>query len=132
MLRIHVRVTVELADKIQRAASERGFDNTSAYVRQAIENELHSGDTGMEQRIAASLDRLGREFRRVQTAQQAEYALLDSFVRLFLMCVPEPAGEALSPARARAAARYSNFLKNVARNMTGHARTALAELLGHD
>ncbi len=82
--------------------------------------------------MAATQERLSREVRKVQTAQQAEYALLDTFVRVFLMCVPEPAGDAVHPAKARAATRYNNFVKNVARNMTGDARAALAELIGHE
>ena len=107
----------------------------SAFIRQAISNELRSGDSAIretEDRIAATLDRLAKEVRRLQTAQQAQYAIMDSFVRLFLMCVPEPSGNAGDPAKARAASRYSNFVKNVARNMTGNAGAALEQLLSHD
>lgn len=135
MARFDIRVSDEVAQQIHRAFSERGFESTTAFIRQAISNELRHGSSAldeMETRIAAGYDRLGKEVRKLQTAQQAEYAIMDSFVRLFLMCIPEPVGEAVDPARARAATRYNNFLRNVARNMTGNSRTALEQLLGHE
>lgn len=135
MGRFYIRTTDEYAKQIEQVASDRGFDSVSAFIRQAISNELRVGETAIhetEDRIAATLDRLTKEVRRLQTAQQAQYAIMDSFVRLFLMCVPEPSGNAVDPAKARAASRYNNFLKNVARNMTGNSRAALEQLLSHD
>ena len=135
MGRFYIRTTDEYAKQIGQVATDRGFDSASAFIRQAISNELRVGETAIhetENRIAATLDRLTKEVRRLQTAQQAQYAIMDSFVRLFLMCVPEPSGNAVDPAKARAASRYNNFLKNVARNMTGNAGAALEQLLSHD
>ncbi len=135
MARFNVRLSDELAEQVQAAASQRGFENPAAFIRQAITTELRIGGSAlreMEERIEASLLRLSREIHKVQTAQQAEYALVDSFVRLFLICTPEPSKEAVTPAKARAATRYENFLRNVASNMVGDARTALAQLLDHD
>jgi len=132
MPRFSIRTTGDLTKKIEHAASERGFDSASAFIRQAVSNELQSGDSAIretEDRIVTTLDRLAKEIRRVETAQQAGYALLDSFVRLFLMCVPEPSGDSLDQVKARAAARYSNFLRNVAHNMTGNSQAALDRLL---
>jgi Arc/MetJ-type ribon-helix-helix transcriptional regulator len=135
MPRFDIRISKDLAGEVERAVSQRGFESTTAFIRQAISNELRFGGSALrevEERIAASQERLSREIRRVQTAQQAAYAVLDTFVRVFLMCVPEPSGDAVTPAKARAATRYGNFVKNVARNMTGDARAALAELIEHD
>ncbi len=135
MARFNVRLSDELAEQVQVAASQRGFETPAAFIRQAISTELRSGGSALretEERVAEGYERMSRELRRIQTAQQAAYALLDSFVRLFLMCVPEPAGEAVTPAKARAATRYDNFLKNVARNMTGDARAALLQMLEHE
>ena len=135
MGRFYLRTTDEYAKQIGQVATDRGFDSASAFIRQAISNELRVGETAIhetEDRIAATLDRLTKEVRRLQTAQQAQYAIMDSFVRLFLMCVPEPSGNAVDPAKARAASRYNNFVKNVARNMTGNAGAALEQLLSHD
>ena len=135
MGRFYIRTTDEYAKQIGQVATDRGFDSASAFIRQAISNELRVGETAIhetEDRIAATLDRLTKEVRRLQTAQQAQYAIMDSFVRLFLICVPEPSGNAVDPAKARAASRYNNFLKNVARNMTGNSRAALEQLFSHD
>ena len=135
MPRFDIRITVELAEQVRQATLERGFESSTAFIRQAIVNELRDGGSALgetEERIAAGQERLGKELRRLQTAQQAEYALLDSLVRLFLMCIPEPSGEAITPAKARAATRYDNFLRNVARNMTGDARAARQQLLDHE
>ena len=135
MKRFYVRASDDLAGKIEQVASERGYSSTTAFIRQVLSNELRTGDSAIhetEERIAATLDRLTGEVRRLQTAQQAQYAIMDSFVRLFLMCVPEPAGNAADPAKARAASRYHNFIKNVARNMTGNSGATLEKLLGHE
>jgi hypothetical protein len=135
MRRFYIRTTDDLAKQIERTASERGFESPTAFIRQTISNDLHAGKSAFretEDRIAATLERLAKEIHRLQTAQQAQYAIMDSFVRLFLMCIPEPSGNAIDPARARAASRYNNFLKNVARNMTGNSGASLEQLLGHE
>jgi Arc/MetJ-type ribon-helix-helix transcriptional regulator len=135
MTRFDIRLSEDIAEQIHRAVSERGFESVTAFIRQSISNELRQGSPAlgeMEARIAASNDRLSKEVRRLQTAQQAQYAMVDSFVRLFLMCIPEPSGNSTDPAKARAALRYNNFIKNVARNMTGNSRTALEQLFDHE
>jgi hypothetical protein len=135
MTRFDIRLSDEIAEQIHKTVSERGFESVTAFIRQAISDELRNASPPLgelEARLAGSYDRLTKEVRRLQTAQQAQYAIMDSFVRLFLMCVPEPSGNAVDPAKARAASRYHNFLKNVARNMTGNAGAALEQLLSHD
>jgi Arc/MetJ-type ribon-helix-helix transcriptional regulator len=135
MARFDIRLSDEIAEQINEAVSEKGFESVTAFIRQAISNELRNSRpeaSEMEARIVASHDRLSKEVRRLQTAQQAQYAMMDSFVRLFLMCVPEPSGNSTDPAKARAASRYHNFVKNVARNMTGNSRAALEQLFDHE
>jgi len=135
MKRFYVRTSDDLAGKIEHLASERGYSSACAFIRQAISNELRTGDSAFreaEERIAATLDRLAGDVRRLQTAQQAQYAIIDSFVRLFLMCVPEPSGNASDSVKARAASRYHNFIRNVARNMTGNSGTTLERLFDHE
>ena len=134
MKRFYVRASDYLAGQIEKAASERGFDSVAAFIRQTISNELRTGDSAIretEDSITATLDLLAKEVHSLQTAQQALYALVDSFVRLFLMCVPEPSGDAVDPVKARAAARYHNFLRNVAHNMSGNVQEDLKLLLGY-
>jgi len=133
MARFDIRLSEEIAQQIHRAVSERGFESVTAFIRQAILNELRHCRTvtnEAEERMAAGYDRLSKDVCRLQTAQQSEYALIDSFVKLFLICVPEPSGDQIQPAKARAAARYHNFLRNVAHNMTGNAQADLELPLG--
>jgi hypothetical protein len=47
-----------------------------------------------EERIAASLDRLGGEIRSVKLAPQALFAFVDSLVKTLLTCVAEPPSDA--------------------------------------
>src|SRR5215472_3623262 len=67
-----VRLPEELAQQVQRAAKERGFSSPRSFIREAVRKELQgpAGDTqDIERRVAASLDRLVSELRRLGTAQ---------------------------------------------------------------
>jgi hypothetical protein len=62
-----IRLDEPLIARVERAAKEEGFSNPSA-----------------EERIAASLDRLGREIRSIKLAQQRLFAFVDSLVETLL------------------------------------------------
>lgn len=133
MGRITVRLSEATSAQVERAAKERGFASTAAFARAAIEAQLRSGSTdelaAMEQRMAQTLDRLLREFRGLHTGQQGTFACLDALVRVFFQCVPEPPAEVRDAVRAKAGARYENFLRNVARSISGgQTREALRGL----
>lgn len=127
-----IRLPDDLAQQIQKAAQHHGFSSPRAFIREAIRNELQDR-TGtaeeVEERIAASLDGLARELRRLETAQQAQFALTDALAKVVLVCLPEPPNDVLDQARTRARLRYDKFLKSVASGMTGHAHSALTELV---
>jgi hypothetical protein len=132
MARFCLRISDEITEQIHRAVTERGLQSASAFIRQAISNGLRqdvSALTEAEERIAVSFERLSKDVCRIQKAQLAMYLLIDSFVRLFLLRVPEPPGDEFQPAKTRAAARYNNFLRNVARNVTRNSQVELKELL---
>ena len=78
-----------------------------------------------EERIATTLDRFAGDIRRLHTADQALYASFDTFIRLFLTCIPDPPSDSLTAAKMQTQRRYQNYLQNVARNMNGDARAAL-------
>jgi Arc/MetJ-type ribon-helix-helix transcriptional regulator len=63
----------KLVDQIREQGKKRGFATASAFMRAAIEREL-SGSApaldGTEERLAATIDRLAGELRRVRTGQQ--------------------------------------------------------------
>jgi Arc/MetJ-type ribon-helix-helix transcriptional regulator len=127
----NVRLPPALAQAIERAVQERGYTSASALIRTAIQRELghaHAATSDCEERIAAALNRLSRDLRRVHTAQMATFAFTDCLAKVFLTCVPEPPVDILEQAKSRAMRRYQKFLVSVAKNMAGEARAALREL----
>ena len=118
----------------KQTAAAKGFSSLAAYVRDLIEKDSRS--TGQSERleasVAASIDRMAKEVRRLHSSNQALFALTDSLVRLFLTCTPEPPPEALDATKRRAKLRYDRFIHSVAQNMTGDCRSALLDVLKGD
>jgi hypothetical protein len=129
--RVELRVSEDQYALLKKAAQAQGFRSTSAYVLALITKELrHAGDDQSDGIAAftASLNRLSKELRTTHTAQQAVFAAVDSLVRLFLTCIPEPPPELLDQAKRRARLRYDRFLLAVAQNMTSDSRATLTNL----
>ena len=129
-----VRLPEKLAQEVRVASEERGFSSPRAFVREALRNELRDRSGAaeeLEKRLAASLDRLSGELRKLGTTQQAQFALTDALVKVFFVCVAEPPSDAVDHARSRAMFRYDKFIKSVAISMTGGSRAALNELVSH-
>ena len=129
--RFELRLPGDLISRLKTAAADRG-ESVSSLIRMALENELRHGESAHEKTeriLAASIDRLARDIRNIQTAQQAVFALTDSLTRLFLTCVPEPPPEVLDQAKRKARLRYDRFLKSVAQNMTVDSPAAISELV---
>ena len=128
-----IRLPEELADQIREQSKKRGFTTASAFMRAAIERDLSGPETTRdvtEERLAATIDRLAGELRRLRTGQQGLFAFLDALTKTVLTCLPEPSGEGHAQAVARAKARYERFLKSVGFGIAGDAQAALDELTG--
>ena len=127
-----VRIQPELDQRMQNATKERGYRSPSAFIRAAIESELKSRSerAGMEEQAAASFDRLAKEFRRVLRGQQAIFALLDAFTKVFLGCVPDPPAEARAQSITVARDRHMQLMKAAGRSLANDARSAMQDLLG--
>ena len=135
MARVNVRLNDDLYGRLVGAANSRGCP-LSRLVRDLLsagldDNEI-SGLEAAEQRIATTLDRFARDIRRLHSADQALYASFDTFMRLFLTCIPDPPSDSLTAAKMQAQRRYQNYLQNVARNMNDDARAALGELTNRE
>jgi len=127
-----IRLDEPLIARVERAAREGGFSNPSAFIRAAIQRELAGRESEVEaaeDRIAASLDRLGREIRSIKLAQQALFAFVDSLVKTLLTCIAEPPSDTREQAVAQGKFRYDRFLKSVGAAMAGDSKAALTELL---
>jgi len=129
-----VRIQPELDHRMQNATKERGYRSPSAFIRAAIESELKSRSerAGMEEQTAASFDRLAKEFQRVLRGQQAIFALLDAFTKVFLGCVPDPPAEARAQSITVARDRHMQLMKAAGRSLANDARSAMQDLLGDE
>jgi hypothetical protein len=132
--RVNVRLDDKLYGRLANAAKGRNC-RVSQLVRDVLAMGLQDGDASAlvaaEERISATLDRFARDIRKLHTADQALYAGFDTFMRIFLTCIPDPPADTLTAAKVQGHQRYKNYLQNVARNMNGDARAALTELLNH-
>jgi hypothetical protein len=86
---------------------------------------------GSEQRLASSIEQVRREVFRLGRSQQALFAFMDSLAKVVLTCLPEPGGEAMEAAVARARGRHARLLKNAGQAMVGDSKLALHDLVNH-
>jgi hypothetical protein len=115
-------------------AIERGFSSASAFIRAAIDYELEGAGreakmNEAENRIAASLERHSRDLFRFSRALQALFAVVDTLIKTFLTCVPEPPGKAKPQAVARAKERYDRFVKLAGQAMAGESSVTMQDLV---
>lgn len=131
--RIAVRLSQEDHRRVEETAKTRGYATPSAFVRAAIRNELNGRAelTGTEERIAGGFDRMSREISRVCRSQQAIFALMDTFAKTLLTCVPEPPPDVRPQAIARARDRYQQLIQNAGRSMSSDARATMRNLEDH-
>jgi hypothetical protein len=116
---------------VVQAAKVRSCDSPSAFMRAAVEKELHGADATLDesgQRISVTLEKYSRQIRRVSIGQQALFAYMDALAKVILSTLPDTDDETrrASVARGNSATR---FLKSVGANMAGDAQAALMELV---
>lgn len=132
--RVGIRLSKEEHTQIQEAARRLEFTGPSAWVRQAIRNELAgrgTASTAAEERMAATLERVLRDVTRVARGQQALFAIVDTLVKAFLTCIPEPPLDGMPQSVARARDRYARFVKTAGQAMVGDALAAMQDLVNH-
>jgi hypothetical protein len=134
MPRRTIRLTPDADERLRSATKLQGYATPSAFLRAAIDHELsgrQDATTGAEERLAVSTERISREILRLGRAQQALFALVDSLAKILLTCVPEPGGEAMEAAVARARGRHARLLKTAGQAMVGDSQLAMQELVNH-
>jgi Arc/MetJ-type ribon-helix-helix transcriptional regulator len=132
MPRRTIRLTTDTDDRIQSAAKQRGYSSPSSFLRSAIQKELGEREDGMigtEERLAASIEQVRREVFRLGRTQQALFAFVDSLAKILLTCLPEPGGEAMEAAVARARGRHARLLKSAGQAMVGDSQVAMQDLV---
>src|SRR5947199_9727558 len=103
-----VRLPKPLSDRIGEELRKRGYSSLAAFIRTAVKNELDGRDS--EDRLASTIERFARELRRLDTAHQAEFALLDALARVVLHCLPEPPAEVRDQVLAKVKERHQRLL----------------------
>ncbi len=128
--RIAVRLSREDRVRIDEVVKARGYTSPSAFIRAAIQNELNGRPevTKTEALITGGFEGMSRDNVR---SQQALHALLDTFVKTVLTCLPEPSIDAQPQAVARAKDRYHLLIKAAGRSMSGDALAGLKDLVTH-
>jgi Arc/MetJ-type ribon-helix-helix transcriptional regulator len=132
MPRRTIRLSSATDERIETAAKLGGYSSPSAFLRAAINNELGQGREGLgraEEQIVASILEVRQDVCRVERAQQALFALVDSLAKAFLTCVPEPRGAAMEPALAEARNRHARLLNNAGHAMLSDSLVAMEELI---
>ena len=132
MPRRTIRLTAAMDEQIDTVSKLRGYSSPSAFLRAAIKKEL--GERAEEIRssteeIVGCIREVRQDIRRLERAQQALFALVDSLAKVFLTCVPEPRGAAMEPALAEARNRHARLLNNAGHAMLSDSRVAMGELI---
>lgn len=131
-LKHSVRLSEQEQEQLRAAAKERGYLSPSSLIRDALRNELSGREndvTEAENRMAATLERLSRDLSRLNRANQALFAVVDTLVKTFLTCVPEPPREGMNQSVARARDRYDRFVKSAGQAMVGDSQAAMNDLV---
>jgi Arc/MetJ-type ribon-helix-helix transcriptional regulator len=132
--KVTIRLTRDEEQQLRDGVKRRGYATASALIRDAIWKvlgEREEAESDAEQRMAATLERLERDIRRAVRGQQALFAVVDSLVKTFLTCVPEPPQDGLPQSVARARDRYARFVKSAGQAMVGDSQTAMQDLMNH-
>ena len=117
-----IRLTDAIDQRIQSAAKQRGYSTPSAFLRAAIKKELNEpGEgSGANEKILGSIR---------EGAQQALFALVDNFAKVFVTCVPEPRGEAMQTALGEARNRHARLLTSAGHAMLSDSMVAMEDLI---
>lgn len=132
MPRRTIRLTSAIDERINSAAKLHGYSSPSAFLRAAIKKELSERDSGMgpsPEQMIGSIQALRQDMRRLERAQQALFALMDSLAKVLLTCVPEPRGPAMETALGEARNRHARLLMNAGQAMLSDSLVAMEELM---
>lgn len=128
-----LRLDPDTKAKLEAAASQAGFRNLTAYVRQVLKTELKGKResqqvSDMEQKTVATINRLSRDMNQLRVQILAAYCLLDGLAKVVLTCMPEPSPQMAEQATANAKRRYERLNRTVAQAMRGEGAAILKEL----
>jgi len=104
------------------------------FIRYAVQQELserQDGLTGVEERIAATLNQVRNSEQRRLCPRNAEHIpYLETLAKALLTCVPESPADARPRAVACAKERHLRLIKSAGRAMVGESKLAMEDLVG--
>ena len=126
-----IRLTDAIDQRVQSATKLRGYSTPTAFVRAAIKKELDGLGQGPapNEQILGYIREVRQDVRRVERAQQALFALVDSLAKVFVTCVPEPHGMSMETALGEARKRHSRLLTNAGHAMLSDSIVAMEDLM---
>ena len=115
----NVKLVGPYADRIEKEAAERRVSRAALITDYALRglSDSENGHTefdGFEKRIAATMLAVRGDVEAVQAELDTVAAILDLFVKMMLIHLPEPAGEESEAVQSSALTRYEKFIKQVA------------------
>jgi hypothetical protein len=115
----NVKLVGPYAERIEREAAERKVSKAALVTDYALRGLSNSEDdsselAGFEKRIAATVLAARGDVEAVQAELDTVAAMLDLFVKMMLIHLPEPAADESEAVRSSALTRYDNFIKQVA------------------
>ena len=115
--RLNIFIEPEHAKRLDQLAVHKGVSK-SAVIAAALASFLSpDGDDQRETALAKRLDRLTRQFERLERDQNVLIETVALYVRYFLtVSIPVPEGQQ-DAARAQGRARYVQFIEQLARHL---------------
>jgi hypothetical protein len=115
--RLNIFIEPDHAKRLDQVAAHKGVSK-SAVIAAALASFLSpDGDDQREAAIAKRLDRLSRQFDRLERDQNVLIETMALYVRYFLtVSIPVPEGQQ-EAARAQGRARYTQFIEQLARHI---------------
>jgi hypothetical protein len=111
----------ELSEALEREAA-RQRSTVTAVLHGILGRALAQRDPleetrAIEARVAATLERQGRDIERLQRSQQVTLALLDGLTKALLLRLEDPPAERLRERRAQAQLTYERLVRHVGREL---------------
>ncbi len=110
--------------ELEEAAGAAGFKTLSAFLVACAQERVRGARDqskleAIEDRIAASFERLGGMLRTVSNGVQVNIAQVDNLARSFYACVPEPPAEEVAAVVASAKLRHARYRRAVEKDAAG-------------
>ena len=115
----NVKLVGPYAERIEKEAAERRVSKAALVTDYALRglSEAENGNTemdGFEKRIAATMLAVRGDVEAVQAELDTLVAMVDLFVKMMLIHLPEPALDESEAVQSSALTRYDKFIKQVA------------------